>query len=104
MARIIFIDSAGVQHTVDGPNGRSIMQAARDSLAPFLIGECGGSCICASCHAFIDYQWLGALPAVSSNEANMLDAIPGVRYSSRLTCQILMYDLLDGIVVRIPDE
>ena len=104
MSRIIFVDQDGLRHTVDAENGRSIMQAARDLLAPYLIGECGGSCICASCHAYIDYAWLRTLLPVSRNEAAMLDAIEGVRYNSRLTCQLIMEDRLDGIVVRIPRE
>jgi 2Fe-2S ferredoxin len=104
MSRIIFVDQEGVQHTVDAQNGRSVMQAARDRLAPYLIGECGGSCICASCHAYIDFAWLGKLPAVSRNEAAMLDAIEGARYNSRLTCQLIMEDRLDGIIVRIPRD
>lgn len=104
MSRVIFVDRDGVEHTVTAQNGRSIMQAARDQLAPYLIGECGGSCICASCHAYIDSKWLGALAPVSRNEAAMLDAIAGVRYNSRLTCQLIMEDRLDGIIVRIPPD
>ena len=104
MGRIVFIDRNGVSHPVAAGNGRSIMQAARDALASFLIGECGGSCICASCHAYIDFAWLGRLPPVSRNEAAMLDAIDNARYNSRLTCQIVMNDSLDGVVVRIPPD
>jgi len=104
MGRIVFVDRDGVSHPVVATTGRSIMQAAQDSLAPFLIGECGGSCICASCHAYIDFAWLRLLPPVSRNEAAMLDAITTVRYNSRLTCQIVMNDSLDGIVVRIAPD
>ena len=104
MGRVIFVGKDGAEHAVSAHNGRSIMQAARDQLAPYLIGECGGSCICASCHAYIDFKWLGALPPVSRNEAAMLDAISGTRYNSRLTCQLIMEDRLDGIIVRIPPE
>jgi 2Fe-2S ferredoxin len=104
MSRVIFVDRGGTQHTVTASNGRSIMQAARDQLAPYLIGECGGSCICASCHAYIDRRWLGLLPPVSRNEATMLDAISEARYNSRLTCQLIMEDRLDGVIVRIPPE
>jgi 2Fe-2S ferredoxin len=104
MSRIIFVDRDSLPHIVDAHNGRSIMQAARDRLASYLIGECGGSCICASCHAYIDSAWLRVLPPVSRNESDMLDSIEGVRHNSRLTCQLIMEDRLDGIVVRIPRE
>lgn len=78
------------------------MQAARYDHYSTLIGECGGSCICASCHAYIDTAWLRALPPVSLNEAQMLDAIEQSRYNSRLTCRVRVGPELDGIIVRIP--
>jgi ferredoxin, 2Fe-2S len=104
MLRVVIVEPDGTEHILPAVNGRSIMQAARDRLAPYLIGECGGSCICASCHAYVDFKWLALLPPVSPNEASMLDAIENARYNSRLTCQLLMRDELDGIVVRIPPE
>jgi ferredoxin, 2Fe-2S len=102
MPRVIIVGSDGTEHILPAANHRSIMQAARDRLAPYLIGECGGSCICASCHAYVDAKWLGMLAPVSRNEASMLDAIENARYNSRLTCQLLMRDDLDGITIRIP--
>jgi ferredoxin, 2Fe-2S len=102
MPRVIVVEVDGTEHILLAMNGRSIMQAARDRLAPYLIGECGGSCICASCHAYVDSKWLGVLPPVSPNEASMLDAIENVRYNSRLMCQVLVREELDGIIVRIP--
>jgi ferredoxin, 2Fe-2S len=104
MVRIVFIEASGARHVMSGLSGRSVMQVARDHLAPFLIGECGGSCICASCHAFVEFAWLSKLPPVSTNEAGMLDALESVRYNSRLTCQIILSEQLDGIVVRLPAD
>lgn len=78
------------------------MQAARYDEHSTLIGECGGSCICASCHAYIDAAWLQALAPVSINEAQMLDVIDNSRYNSRLTCRIRLGPELDGIIVRVP--
>jgi len=101
MVKVVFVDRRG-ERIVDASAGESLMQAARyDPYSP-LIGECGGSCICASCHAYIDAAWLRRLPPVSINEAQMLDVIENSRYNSRLTCRVRLEPELDGIVVRIP--
>lgn len=78
------------------------MQVARDNGYELLAGDCGGSCICGTCHAYIDAAWLHELPPVSMNEANMLDALENSRYNSRLTCRITVGSSLHGLVVRIP--
>ena len=101
MVRVVFVDEQG-EHTVEAQAGESVMEAARRAKRSILIGECGGSCICASCHAYIDSPWLRALPPVTMNEAQMLDAIENVRYCSRLTCRLPLVPELDGIVVRVP--
>jgi ferredoxin, 2Fe-2S len=103
MVRIIFVDELG-ERVVEAKEGLSVMEAARHDTHSSLIGECGGSCICASCHAYIDAPWLRLLPPVSVNEAQMLDAIENVRYCSRLTCRLPVVPELDGIVVRIPKK
>lgn len=101
MVRVVFVDQHG-ERAVEVAEGETLMQAARYDEYSTLLGECGGSCICASCHAYIDPAWLRALPPVSTNEAQMLDVIEGSRYNSRLTCRIRVGPELDGIVVRIP--
>lgn len=101
MVRVVFVDDRG-ERVIEAVEGESLMQAARYDPYSTLIGECGGSCICASCHAYIDAAWLHALPPVSINEAQMLDAIEQSRYNSRLTCRVRVGPELDGIVVRLP--
>jgi 2Fe-2S ferredoxin len=101
MVKVVFIDDQG-SRVIEAQQGESMMEAARRDGKSTLIGECGGSCICASCHAYIDAAWLHALPPVSINEAQMLDALDNCRYNSRLTCKLLLGPRLDGIVVRIP--
>ena len=103
MVRVVFIDERG-ERVIEATQGESLMQAARCDAHSTLIGECGGSCICASCHAYIDAAWLHKLPPVSINEAQMLDAIENSRYNSRLTCRVRVGPELDGIVVRVPPK
>jgi ferredoxin, 2Fe-2S len=78
------------------------MQAAHDNAVPGFPGDCGGSCMCASCHGYVEHRWIGRLEPPSQNERDMLDTIDNSRSNSRLTCQILMSDELDGIVVSQP--
>ena len=101
MVRVGFVVERG-ERIVEAAAGESLMQAARYDEFSSLIGECGGSCICASCHAYIDPAWLRKLPPVSVNEAQMLDVIENPRYNSRLTCRVRLGPELDGIVVRVP--
>lgn len=103
MVRVVFVDGLG-ERLIEAAEGESLMEAARYDEHSTLIGECGGSCICASCHAYIDAAWLPALPPVSINEAQMLDAIEQSRYNSRLTCRVRVGPELDGIVVRVPGK
>jgi 2Fe-2S ferredoxin len=103
MVRVVFVDDFG-ERIVEASEGESLMAAARYDPLSTLIGECGGSCICASCHAYIDAAWLRALPPVSINEAQMLEAIEHSRYNSRLTCRVRVGRELDGIVVRVPSK
>lgn len=103
MVRIVFMDEQG-ERAVEAKVGESVMEAARRDVHSSLIGECGGSCICASCHAYIDARWLRELPPVTVNEAQMLDAIETSRYCSRLTCRLPVAPELDGMVVRVPKK
>jgi ferredoxin, 2Fe-2S len=104
MVRITFVDRDGNSFPVNAIPGRSLMQAVGDASLPLLIGECGGSCNCASCHAYLETRYLPRLPPVSRNEANMLDAIWNSRHNSRLTCQIVIGEELEGLVVSLPKE
>jgi 2Fe-2S ferredoxin len=101
MVRVVLVDDEG-ERVIDAVEGVSLMHALRDSGHSILVGECGGSCICASCHAYIDAKWLYLLPPASVNESQMLDAIELLRYNSRLTCRIRVTPELDGMIVRLP--
>jgi 2Fe-2S ferredoxin len=102
MPRVTFITFSGDNHTLDVPAGTTLMRAATDHGVPGIDGDCGGQCACATCHLFVEPQWLALLPPRSAREDDMLDFTSDPRPNSRLGCQIPLTDALDGIVVRLP--
>ena len=91
-----------VELTVD--KGVSIMRAATSNGVVEIIGDCGGALSCASCHVFVDEEWLDKLPVMSASEDQMLDmTAAGREGNSRLSCQLIMSDQLDGIRLEIAD-
>jgi len=104
MPQVVFIDHQGADSRVDAPIGRSLMQVAVDHGISGILGDCGGSCSCATCHGYVDEPWLAKLPPRSETEVFMLEGVPEPRETSRLCCQIRMTPDLDGIVVRLPEE
>ncbi len=93
----------GTAITLEVAEGTSLMQAATAHGVPGIIGECGGSMACATCHVVVDPAWVDMLPAPGSIENDMLDITDAERQpGSRLSCQIRMSAALDGIVVRVP--
>lgn len=104
MPIVIFIEHSGAIHRVEAPLGKSLMQVALDNAVPGILGDCGGSCSCATCHGYVDQPWAAQLPPRSETEAFMLDGVPDLRDNSRLCCQIRMTPELDGIVIHLPEE
>lgn len=104
MPIINFIDHTGATHQVEAPLNKSLMQAALDNAVPGILGDCGGSCSCATCHAYVDQPWAAQLPPRSETEVFMLEGVPDLRDNSRLCCQIRLTPELDGIVVHLPEE
>lgn len=100
MATVTFIDLHGVSHVVHGEDGQSVMQVATDNMVPDILTECGGSCVCASCHAYVDEAWIDRLPAPQPLEQDMLTCVAELRPTSRLTCQLKLNPQLDGLVIH----
>jgi ferredoxin, 2Fe-2S len=93
----------GQRITADVPQGRNLMEAAVAANVAGVIGECGGSLSCATCHVQVAEPWVTAAGEVGAFEDAMLDATEAVRMpSSRLSCQIRMMATLDGIVLHVP--
>ena len=103
MAKITYVDATGRATSIDVATGWSLMQAAVSNGVDGIIGECGGSCACATCHCYVDEARLAELPEPDDNELAMLDlAAADVRPNSRLSCQIKASPAIDGLVVHLP--
>ncbi|MFC9355110.1 2Fe-2S iron-sulfur cluster-binding protein [Rhodococcus sp. NPDC057014] len=106
MPSITFVDAAGVKTTVDTQVGRSVMETALDNTVDGIVGDCGGSLACASCHVYVDEGWRHQVSGpASAEEDDMLEGTMADRREySRLSCQIRLTDQLDGLVVHLPLE
>lgn len=104
MARITFIQHSGTEQTVDGMPGMSVMETAVKNMVPGIDADCGGACACATCHVYVEPEWLEKTGPRSAMEEDMLDFAFDVRDSSRLSCQIKVSDALDGLRVRVPEK
>ncbi|HET9656196.1 MAG TPA: 2Fe-2S iron-sulfur cluster-binding protein [Kineosporiaceae bacterium] len=104
MAEITYVEPSGNAVTVAVPDGWSLMQGATSNGVDGIIGECGGSCACATCHCYVDHDRLADLPAPAENELAMLQtAAAPVRPNSRLACQLKASPALDGLVLTLPE-
>ncbi|HKD47496.1 MAG TPA: 2Fe-2S iron-sulfur cluster-binding protein [Rhizomicrobium sp.] len=101
--KIIAIDRQGQEHTLEGRDGWSVMEILRDGGLD-IAAECGGACACATCHVYVDNGWIEKLPPRSDAETDMLDMALAVESNSRLSCQIVCSEALDGIKVTVAPE
>jgi ferredoxin, 2Fe-2S len=104
MPKLVIVDRAGTEKTVDAGTGLTVMEAIRDSGFDELLALCGGCCSCATCHVHVDAGWLGKLPAMSEDENDLLESSDHRDESSRLSCQIQLTADLDGLKVTIAEE
>jgi ferredoxin, 2Fe-2S len=104
MPRIIYIDIAGQTSTVDARIGATVMESAVQANVPGIVAECGGACSCATCHVYVDERWTSRLTPASKAESAMLDFATDSRANSRLSCQIVVNEALDGLTVHTPRE
>ena len=101
MPRMTFITAAGERQEIEAPSGLSVMEIARmHDLG--IEGACEGSVACATCHVIVDAAYAGRLDDASAEEEEMLDLAVGVQPTSRLGCQIVLTEDLDGLTVRLP--
>jgi 2Fe-2S ferredoxin len=101
MPKITFVSADGNEQTFDAPNGISVLEIAHKNHIS-LEGACEGSLACSTCHVIVDPTWYGKLKAATEDEEDMLDLAFGLTHTSRLGCQIMMSDALDGIRVTLP--
>jgi 2Fe-2S ferredoxin len=105
MPTITFIGPDNRSERVEAYLGESAMLAATKHGLDGIVAECGGNAMCATCHVYVDDQWIARLAAVSDEEDALLDGTASERQSnSRLSCQIRITPELDGLVLRLPER
>ena len=103
MPTVVFILPTGESRTVGVAAGTTLMTAAVKNGIDGIIGECGGVCMCATCHVYVRDDFLGKLPPIKDTEEAVLEVTNAERLpNSRLSCQIRMTDELDGLTVEVP--
>ena len=105
MPKVTFIEYNGTAHQVEVPIGLSVMRGAVNNGVPGVDADFGGECACATCHVYVDPDWLDRIGTSEpgSMEASMLSFAAAAEPNSRLSCQITMHEDLDGLIVRMPD-
>lgn len=103
MAKVLVTDRDGKQHEVEATVGWSVMEIIREADLP-IEAACGGCCACATCHVYVEGDWLAKLDSADPDEEMMLDEAFEVQDNSRLSCQIKFSDALDGLSVKLAPE
>src|SRR5579872_6345626 len=104
MPNITYISYGGVTTRVDVAVGDSVMEGAVQNNIDGLVAECGGSCMCATCHVYVEEQWLPKLDPIDDTQEAMLECTAADRKpNSRLSCQIKVRADLDGLIVHMPE-
>jgi 2Fe-2S ferredoxin len=101
MPKITFIDTEGTRRDVDAPVGLSVLEIAHKNDID-LEGACEGSLACSTCHVIVEPEWYDLLNDASEDEEDMLDLAFGLTKTSRLGCQIIMSEELDGLTLKLP--
>lgn len=104
MVQITVIQPSGTTSQLDVPEGWSLMQAAVKNGIDGIVAECGGACVCATCHVYVEQERLTELPPPGEDELELLDEVKAERRpNSRLSCQIKASPAIDGLVVTVPE-
>ncbi|MGV8996119.1 MAG: 2Fe-2S iron-sulfur cluster-binding protein [Parvibaculaceae bacterium] len=103
MPRITFVEPDGQEYIVDIGKGMSVMEAAITRLVPGIDADCGGSCVCSTCHVHVDSAWIDIVGRATGMEEDILDLAVNADTTSRLSCQIIMTDKFDGLRLLIPE-
>ena len=104
MPKITYIEHDGKLHTIEVANGLSVMEGAVQNNIPGIDADCGGSMACATCHVYVKDEWFNKLPKKEDGEEDMIDMAFEPKKNSRLSCQIVVSDELNGLTVNIPSK
>ena len=104
MAKITYIEHTNKKHIVEVSNNMSVMEGAVQNNIPGIDADCGGSMACATCHVYIDEKWFDKLKQKDEGEEDMLDMAYQPNKFSRLSCQLIVSDELDGLILKMPSK
>ena len=104
MAKITYIEHNGKLHTVDVSNGLTVMEGAVQNDIPGIDADCGGSMACSTCHVYVEEKWFDKLPKAEDAEVDMIDMAYEPKKNSRLSCQLIVTNELDGLIVTTPEK
>ena len=104
MPRITYITSDAQTHTIEVKNGLTVMEGAVQNDIPGIDADCGGGMACATCHVYVNEEWADKLPKKEDGEEDMLDMAFEPKKNSRLSCQLIVSDELEGLIVNIPSK
>jgi|TARA_B110000444_G_scaffold259548_1_gene303632 2Fe-2S ferredoxin len=104
MPKITYISHAGKKNTIEVPAGLSVMEGAIQNKIEGIDADCGGSMACATCHVYVSENWLNKLESIHDAELDMIDMAYEPKKNSRLSCQIIITDELDGLEVTTPEK
>ena len=102
MSKITYQDTKGNSKTIDVENGLTVMEGAIQNDIPGIDADCGGAMACATCHVYVKEEWFNKVPKKEDGEEDMLDMAYEPNKFSRLSCQLIVSDELDGLIVSIP--
>tara|TARA_A100001011_G_C14168681_1_gene781474 strand:+ start:110 stop:430 length:321 start_codon:yes stop_codon:yes gene_type:complete len=104
MAKVTYIDSHGNSKSIEVDNGLTVMEGAIQNNITGIDADCGGSMACATCHVYVEEKWLDKLAKPEDGEIDMIDMAFEPKKNSRLSCQIIVSDELDGLTVTTPEK
>ena len=104
MPKITYTDNKKNSKTIEVENGLTVMEGAIQNDIPGIDADCGGSMACATCHVYVEEKWLNILPEAEEAEVDMIDMAFEPNKNSRLSCQLIVTDELDGMIVTTPEK
>ena len=104
MPKITYTDKQGNSKTIDVENGLTVMEGAIQNDIPGIDADCGGSMACATCHVYVEEKWLDKISKAEEAEVDMIDMALEPKKNSRLSCQLIVSDELNGLIVTTPEK
>ena len=104
MPKITYVTHDDQSRTIEVQNGLTVMEGAVQNDIPGIDADCGGGMACATCHVYVKEEWFNKLPKKEDGEEDMLDMAFEPKKNSRLSCQLMVSDQLDGLVVNLPEK